>query len=167
MAISVPHRTRGAIVSDGLVSGQAPFKVKAIRLAASGILSTAVQDTTFDLPLKGIVTHCWLDVRTAEATGATKTIEIGLLASETGGDEDGFIDALSVAATGVGQGVLVAAGQTRGALLKEIEEGTVNVPKSHVLNGTAKSVTWTMASNDWVEFVGVFYIAYFDLDGLV
>ena len=167
MSLSVPHRTRGSIVHDRVISGQAGLRVKAHRIAAAGILSTSVQDTGFNLPIKGIVTDVLMDVRTAEATGATKTIEVGLLASETGGDEDGFLDALDVSATGVFQGVLLAAGQTRGALMREVEEGTVNVPKNHVMNGTARSLTFTLASNDWVEFVGILYVAYFDLDGLV
>jgi hypothetical protein len=157
-------------LGDGVIlNGSVAHYVK--RLPITVVASTAEQDTGWDLPADAIVTDVKVLVATAEATGATKTMHVGLLSSETGGDADGFAASISVAATGikipratVTAGVLSA--NTRGALLADYAVGTdaadrgIYVPKSHICNGTAKSITYTLGSNDWVEFVGDIIVEY-------
>lgn len=113
-------------------------------------------DTTYDLPATGVIIDYYLYVATAEATGGTKTLDIGTLSSESGGDADGFFDAVDVSTTGVKLPSLASAAQTRGGLFREDESGDgVLVPKAYnVASATAKSISRTLGSNDWAEFVG-------------
>lgn len=120
-------------------------------------------DTTYDLPADGVVLDCYLIVDTAEVTGTTKLLDVGLLSSESGGDADGFLDGVSCAATGIVYPTLASAGQTRGALIRDDEDGAgALVPGGHNIAGTtAKSVSITASAADWAEFAGriVFLIA--------
>ena len=59
------------IVSD---FGAVP-KVKKIECTGFTTTSTG---TGFYLPAKAIVTRCWIDVRTVESTGSTKTVDVGI-----------------------------------------------------------------------------------------
>lgn len=114
--------------------------------------STAEQDSGYDLPLDGIVLGAFVDVKVPEATGATKTLDVGLASGEAGGDTDGFLDGIDVSSAGLKKGTLASAGQTLGALLRVDESGAgVLVPESHILNGTAKSVVYAFGSNDFAE----------------
>ncbi|GMW01474.1 MAG: hypothetical protein AMXMBFR84_26110 [Candidatus Hydrogenedentota bacterium] len=157
-------------------------QTKLKRIAISTTPTGSAQDTGWDLPTKGVVLDVWVDVTTVEATGGTKTLDVGLLAGEAGGDADGFLDGISVATTaGVRKGNAVAttgsnntylgaaSTHTIGALLTGLliaGEDTaaggdgVLVPRPHILNGTAKSVVYTAGSNDWAEFRGAIYILY-------
>ena len=147
-------------VADVSANG-AVVKMKKISIAATP--TGAEQDTTFNLPAKSVVLGVWVDVTTAEATGATKTLDVGLLSSESGGDADGFLDGVSVAATGVVKGTLLNTGQTLGALLYVDEDGSATVvPEPHV-TGDAVSVTYTAGSNDFAEFRGDIYIEYIEI----
>lgn len=119
-------------------------------------------DTGWDLPAKAIVLNVWVDVITFEATGTTKTIDIGLLSSDTGGDADGFVDGLSTAtAAGIRKGTLLNSGQTLGAYLRVDESGAgVLVPEPHVAGSVvAKRVTYTLGS-EHTELVANIYIEY-------
>lgn len=156
--------------------------VKVKKLAISATPTGAEQDTAWDLPAKSIVLDVLLDVTTAEATGGTKTMDIGLKASEGGGDADGFAIALSCASLGlVRPGVVQIAGGnetyvsdfSRGAFLRNGtplagsnvagDEG-VYYEKPHLSTAvTAKSVTYTAKSNDWAEFRGAIYVLYIEL----
>lgn len=129
------------------------MKVMAIRVAASGILSTAEQLTGFTLPAGAVVHNSYLDVLTAEATGTGKTVEWGI----SGVDDDGFGDAVSVSSTGRKILSLANGAETRGALLKVAGSGG-NVPIDYVGGGGV--VTWKMSHNNWVEFVGDIIIVY-------
>lgn len=113
-------------------------------------------DTGYDLPATGVIIDYFINVVTAEATGATKTLDLGTLTGESGGDPDGFFDAVDVSTTGVKLPTLISSGQTRGALFREDESGGgVLVPKPYnVASLTAKSISRTLGSNDWAEFVG-------------
>jgi hypothetical protein len=161
-------------VADVSANG-AVVKVKKIALTAATHGTGSEVDTGWDLPAKAVVLDLLVDVITAEATGATKTVDVGLLSSESGGDADGFLDGVSVAATG-----LVQAGgtfttdhwvsTTRGALLLEkflagtnsTNEG-VNVRKSHLSTAvTAKSVSITSGSA-FTEFAGALYLVYVEI----
>lgn len=69
---------------------------------------------------------------------------------------------MSVASTGIKPLTLISSGQTRGALLRADESGAgvlVPVPFS-LASVTAKSVSRTLGSNDWVEFVGNLILLY-------
>jgi len=155
-------------------------KVKKISIAATP--TGAEQDTAWDLPAKAFVLDMFLDVTVAEATGGTKTMDIGLKSSEGGGDADGFAVQLSVANTGlVRPGVVQTAGATetyvsdfsRGAFLRNGvplagsnvagDEG-VYYEKPHLSTAVAaKSVTYTAKSADWAEFRGDIYFLYIEL----
>lgn len=133
----------------------------AITAPADGSETTHAED----LPTAGVVLGAWLDVTTAEATGGTKTLDVGLLSSESGGDADGFLDGVSVAATGIVGGSLASGGQTLGALLRADEDGAgALVPEPHILNGTAKSISYTAGSADFAELVADLYVLVLEPD---
>lgn len=116
-------------------------------------------DTGFDFKEGDVIQDAWVDVDTLEATSGTKTIDIGLLSSESGGDADGIMDGLSTAAAGVIKGTLISTGQTRGALLRADESGAgVLVPESHAVT-TAKSLTYTLGAAH-TELVAKGYILF-------
>lgn len=98
-----------------------------------------------DIGAGEIIVDCYLDVVTAEATATTKTLDVGLLSSESGGDADGFLDAVSVAATGIVYPTLINATPTRGALLRVVSgEAGEHAGEAHASDSvTAKSVTAT------------------------
>lgn len=158
--------------ADLSVNG-AVIKTKVIAITSTPTGSE--QDTGWDLPAKGVLLDVFIDVTTAEATGGTKTIDVGLLSSESGGDADGFIAALSVSATGVKRGQAgvttgVLSSNTRGALLADYTAGTnaddrgLYREKPHLLTSvTARSVTYTAKSSDWAEFRGSLVILYVEI----
>lgn len=165
--------------SDLSVVG-ALMKVK--KLSITSAPTGSEQDTTWDLPDKSIVYDVILDVTTAEVTGTTKTLNIGLKAGESGGDADGFAAAINCASTGlVRPGVALVSGATetyvgsftRGALLTSGAPiaGTNNVgdegsyyEKPHLATSvTAKSVCFTASAANWGEFRGDIYIVYAEI----
>lgn len=194
---TIPLSALGSVtnLADGHIDlGDGQMYVKRIDLDLAGegdaidISAGTETDTGWDLPADAVVLDVFLKVTTAEATGTTKTINVGLLASESGGDADGFIDGLSVATTGYKRGVFVktsgsnnlsgyigaAATHTRGALLTEIlgagldaaaGDGDGFAVKGQHLAGavTAKSVSVTAGDTDWVEFEGSLFIVYLRL----
>ena len=119
-------------------------------------------DTGIDLPTNALIQGAGLGALVT-ALDATETIDIGLLSSESGGDADGFAALLSVAALGaIDANVAVTAGGTEtyfsgntvGALLRAGYIVGTNVDqdyglfarKSHRIDGTAKSLTWTLST---------------------
>jgi hypothetical protein len=97
--------TRGtALVGGLLIDGDESSPAGVINLVPRVVKipltlrSTGAHDTGVDLPTAGVVLDIWLDITTAESTGSTKTINVGLLAGEAGGDADGFIAGASTAA---------------------------------------------------------------------
>lgn len=139
-------------------------------------LTDAEIDTGWDLPAKAIVLNVWVDVTTAEATAIDKTMDVGLLSSETGGDADGFLDGVSTAATGIKTGSMTftdgssqnyVSASTWGVLLYEGllgadgagTAGTV-YPSPHIAGSvTAKSVSYTLGDAA-TELVANIYIHY-------
>ena len=133
-------------------------------------------DTGFDFRAGDVIMTAWVDTQTLEATQATKTVDVGLLSSESGGDADGILDGVSVAAAGVtvgkttittGSNTKFAATTTRGALLEDFQAGTdvdkdegMAYRKEHVCDGTAKSLTYTNGGA-FTEFVGKGYVLFF------
>ena len=126
-------------------------------------------DTGLDLPYKSIVTDCRVEVTTSDST---ETVDIGTLTGETNADPNGFIAAMSVAATGfidpntytTGSNEVFLAGSTYGALLAQAvagsdaagDVGTYN-KKVHAVDGAnAVSISYTPTSSD--TFAGYGYV---------
>jgi hypothetical protein len=118
-------------------------------------------DTGFDLPAKAVVLDVWVDVRTLEATGTTKTIDVGLLSSETGGDADGFLDGVSTASALSAAGTLAGGTLTRGALLRDASGVSVAYCRKNHLSDSvdAKSVSYTLGS-EHTEVVGEIHLLF-------
>ena len=115
----------------------------------------------FTLPAKAIVVNAFVDVITAEATGATKTLDVGT--STVSNDPDGFLDGVSVAATGIVKGTLADGANLMGALLEVDESGGDLVPEADVTSyGAAVSVTPGSLA-DFAELVADVYIVYIEL----
>ena len=150
-------RVNRLVVMDGVHVGEGELVQKTYRIRLVATDGTE-QDTGVDLPSDGRVTDVRLNVITAEATGTTKTLDVGLLSSETNGDANGFLAAVDVSATGWVQGSLASGAQTLGALLSVDEDGAGTlVPEAHIID-TAVSVSHTAGDVDWVEFVGDLFI---------
>ena len=110
--------------------------------------ATTETDTGFDSTTGMVIDPlgCFVHVLAADAT---ETIEVGLLSSESGGDADGFLDVLSVGTAGVIAPTLAATAETLGALLRvaaTADAGTGLVPRQHVINATAVSLTYTLTA---------------------
>jgi hypothetical protein len=149
-----------------LSANLAVIKTKVIPIAI--VAATTETDTGVNLPAKALVLDVSLDVQTAEATGGTKTLDVGTLSSESGGDANGFLVGISAAGTGLIVPSLAAAGVTLGALLIETvtdsNSDTLSARKPYATTlHTAKSITYTLGSNDWVEFVGNIVITYVEV----
>jgi hypothetical protein len=156
-----PSSGQTLTISDaagGSVTGQGSSTKKITIGFADGTTET---DTAWDIPSNALVREVYVNVTTAEATGTTKTVDIGLLASESGGNADGFIDGLSVATTGVIYPTLTTTA-TWGVLL--LENGLATSEKVVVPHDagsvTAKSISWTPGSNDFAELAADIYIVY-------
>lgn len=157
--MGVTSREQGRVILDSPVLGRTVTRTLEYKITSAPTGSE--QDTGIDLPAKCVVRDVYLDVTAVEVTGATKTIHVGLLASESGGDADGFLAAVSCATTtGLKKGTLLSSGQTRGALLRVDESGAgVLVPEPHLSGSvTAKSISFTAGSADWVEMRGSIYV---------
>lgn len=125
------------------------------------------------LPTNAVVTDCYINVKTAEATGGTKTISIGTLSSESGGVAAGFLNGASTATLGLVRSTITTASHlvsatTRGASLATFDATTpgVYVETPYIVGSTVvggRHVSYTLGSNDWVEFVGTAYVMYFTL----
>lgn len=152
------------------------YKVAVIPVTA---LSAGEKDTGFDLPTKGIVFDVFVDVKTAEATATTKTIDVGLLAAESGGDIDGFLDGAVDSAIAVKPGALpvtdgvsinfFTAAPTLGVLFYDgllgADAAATNgcvTRRPHVLNGTARSLVYQLGSAH-TELVADIWVVYVDL----
>lgn len=156
--------------------------VRVKKLSISSTPTGSEQDTTWDLPGKALLLDVFVDVTTAEATGATKTLDVGLKASESGGDADGFIDGIDVSSTGIkrpgvtvitggsetyvgswNRGVLLTAGTPVAGTNTNGDFGVYH-EKPHASTAvTAKSVVYTAGSNDFAEFRGAIYLVYVEL----
>ena len=133
------------------------LKVPIVRAAA-----TTEQKSGVELPAKAVVLNVYVDVITAESTGATKTIDVGTDGSGSN-DPDGWLNGVSVAATGIVKGTLVNTGQTLGALLSVDEDGSgALVPEVDVTSG-GEEITYTFGSNDFAELVANIIIHYVEV----
>lgn len=149
----------------GLVANGCALKLK--RIAITSAPTGSEQDTGWDLPAKAVLLDVWLEATTAEATGSTKTVDVGLLSGESGGDADGFLVGAAVSATGVKMGVLTKGAETYGALLKYTitDNGSATHPqrRHHLAQAvTARSVSYTSGSA-FTEFRGAIYLLYVEI----
>jgi hypothetical protein len=152
-------------------------KIYAFNLSAS----TGEVDTGWNLPAGSFIVDAWVKVIAAEATGTTKTIDVGLLSSESGGDADGFIDGVSVAATGLVKAEFVAtvgsnetfyaATPTVGALFRAGYIAGTDVDGNFGLGAkkwhdtdstTARSLTWSAGSAQ-TEFKGILFVEFIEV----
>ena len=118
--------------------------------------------TGWSLPANAVVKNVWLNVGTAEATGTTKTINVGTDSTDSG-DADGYLTGVSVAGTGLVKGTLLNSGQTLGALLQVDEDGSgAVVPEIDIASG-GKEITYTAGSADFAELVADIYIEYIEV----
>ena len=85
----------------------------------------------------------WIDVKTLDSG---ITLDVGLLASESGGDADGFLAAISCAAAGVVRGKLAATATVGALLLESQNTGAVNTGRPYIVGATAVSLIWTLSS---------------------
>ena len=136
-----------------------------------------VTDTGFDLPANLLITDAFVRVTTVDAT---ETVDVGLLAGEAGGDENGFLSLVSVANAGfVHTGGAVNNGATSdffdavtyGVLLASFINGSDAaatsggvVRRSHLTDGIAKSITYTPSGSD--TFAGYIYLSFLKLVGV-
>jgi hypothetical protein len=104
-------------------------------------------DTGFDFPLYTEVLPTPA-VRVL-AIDATETIEVGLKSSETNGDLDGFIDAVSVGTLGLVKATVLNGSDTMGALLVVQDSANAGdlTHEPHIVTGAnATSITYTLTA---------------------
>lgn len=135
-------------------------KVQKIRITAPADGNET--STSVTLPAKAVVKNVFLNVVTAEATGTTKTINVGTDSTDSG-DADGYLAGVSVASIGLVKGTLLNSGQTLGALLTTDEGGTGElVPEIDIASG-GKEITFTAGSANFDELVADIYIEYIEV----
>jgi len=147
-----------SICSQAGVLAQAgePLRAYTKKISIGFADGTTETDTGWDVPSNAVVLGVYVNVTTAEATGADKTIDVGT--GGTSDDPNGFLDGVSVASTGLVKGTLANGAVTLGALLK-IADGTTDVPEPNV-SAAGDSVTWTPGSNDFAELAADIYFVY-------
>lgn len=137
------------------VGAQRKFRKAALTIAAD----TNPHDTAIVIPAGSIILGAYIDVQTREATGGTKTVDIGI----SSGDENGFLAGVSVASAGTVKGTLVSTGQTLGALLSVNEDGTsALVPEPYVCSAET-TICYTLGSADFAELVANVIVEYIDI----
>lgn len=140
----------------GLIT-EAPIKQISIPIDFSD--GTTTNTTAFKFPPNTILWPVVLVfVRVAEATGTTKTINVGV----TGGNGDDIVKGLSVASTGLVKATLAKAGPTLGQLLNVdggVGADVATVPEIDVTSG-GKDVTWAPGSANFAELKADIHLFY-------
>jgi hypothetical protein len=128
------------VTRTALVKRQATFKIN----YADG---TALVTTGITLPVGTIIDdYPIVNVRTAEVTGTTKTINVGLT-----GTAAGLISGLSVAATGIYKPTQLFGAVTLGSLLLVNTASGANPTFEPYVLTSALAVTWTPASANFAQ----------------
>lgn len=168
-AATVARLHAGGPVSLGLIGKTA------IKTIAVGAGSSAEVDSGFDFPASAVIRDVYVEVTTAESTGSTKTLDVGLLSSESGGDADAFLDGVSVATAGIVQGLFTAVDgtnqnyftTTKGVKLYSGSLGgdaagtaAAAMIKPYIVNGAAARSLSYSRGDTFVEFVGKIHILY-------
>lgn len=151
-----------ATIATGSNIGRSGHAQHGLLLACANIrdIGAGEKDTGIDFLAGDVILDCFVKVRTAEVTQATKTIDVGLLSSESGGDTDGFLDGVSTAATGTVVGSLANGSNTYGVLLTETSGGAgENSLQRHVI-AAATSLVYQLGGAH-SELVGEIYVVYF------
>ncbi len=156
--------------SSGVFTGNRSSAVKVELVLKSFTIPVKFDDggteniTLQVLPTKAIVDSVHLNVRTAEASGATKTLDVGT-DSTSSGDADGYMNGVDVSTAGLKKATLLDGSVTLGALLF-VEAGVgadvANAPESDVASG-GKAISWTPGSADFAEFEGDILVKYWDV----
>lgn len=133
-------------VTDVWIDSQKPEQTLILPFSIADAVAATEKDTGFDL-VTGMTVMPFpsIDVRTVDSA---KTIDIGLLSSESGGDADGFVALGLLTTAGVVQAKL-AATATLGALLKETivaDAGTAASRIGYSVGATAVSISFTLSS---------------------
>jgi len=159
------------IVGDILFDRGKIDKCIRVRIGSGGTAISSSSETTITgpeavLPAQAIVLDVYVNVLVA-STGSTKTFGFGLLNSSAGGNRIGFLTGISAAATGL-QLPVIAVGTsgagTYGVFLSVFSTGNAPAQKSFATDSvTAKTLTFTPNSTDWVLFSADVYICYVDL----
>lgn len=110
------------------------------------VLGSASEAVMADqLPTRGVLMDAYVEVVTAEATAAAKTVSFGIDSSETGGDADGFEADVDVSATGI----------------QRLDGGALWTAARHILDGVARTPSATPAGADFAELVANVYFLVF------
>ena len=153
------------------------YRVVKTRVAAASS-GFAAETDLFTLPAKCIVLDAWVDIITAEATGSTKTVDVGT--STVSNDPDGFVDGLVVDTTGVivpvatfttGSQITFFASSTYGDLLAPVQvAGADDADDSGAYleakmdkTSVAAVVSASPAGSDFAELVADVYVAFIEL----
>ena len=157
------------VVTDLKSSGDASIFVDTSQVLTTMVIPFDIADTTaatetdtgFNLIDNSQVLPVGLaiDVNTLDAT---ETIDVGILSTESGGDANGFMSLVSVATADTiiakttvttGSNEVFLASTTIGALVNDFNAGTdvatdvgVSMLKSHVCDGTAVSISYTLTA---------------------
>ena len=120
-----------------------PYSALVLPFSYATAVATEV-DHGLDFPVGALVSpFCYIDVK---AIDATETLDVGLLSTDSGGDANGFMAAISVGTLGVTRPQW-ASTATAGALLLESQDtAAVNTPYFHEIVSTAVSPTWTITT---------------------
>jgi hypothetical protein len=135
-------------------------KIMSAQIAAAGS-GFAAETDLFTLPAKAVVVAAFVRVTTAEATGTTKTVDVGT--STVSNDPDGFLDGVSVAATGIVKGTLLNTGQTMGALLSVDEDGAGALVREEDITSFGAVVSASPGSADFAELVAEVSVVYYEI----
>mgnify|MGYP001608873876 CR=1 FL=1 len=138
----------GSLAAAGAVqAGSVGFTCASVALRLARIpvscATTGERTYAFTFPVGAVIQRVYLDVNTQESTASAKTIDIGLLSSETSGDADGFLDGVSTASAGIVQGstAISAAARTLGVLMLDGSTASSDLSrKDHIVRG-ANAVT--------------------------
>jgi hypothetical protein len=139
-----------ALITNGGASAVPKYRSVSLPIVAAA----TAQDTTLIIPDGAIILPgSFIKVTTLEATGGTKTVDIGI----SGGDEDGFIDGLSVAAAGSILPTLADGAATVGVLNSVDESAGDLVPEGYACTA-ATTICYTLGSDDFAELVAEVFI---------
>lgn len=161
-----------------VVGAQRRIKVLQIAETPTG----AEQSSGWTIPALAAVEKVCVVITAAEATGATKTLDVGTDGSGSN-DPDGYLRGVSVATPGIQCGAFLptagsnntyvgaASTHTRGELLTELL--IAGVDEVNGGDGVAvlgfdstsggETLTFTAGSNDWDEFRGIIVVWYTEL----
>ena len=150
------YKAQAPALDTSLVFPKGAFTMMTIPFSIADTTAATETDTGFDLPTNGKVLPIkgGVDVLTLDAG---ITMDVGILASESGGSANGLYKAVSVAsAVHVTPTVVVTSGvyasTTKGAFIADFVVGTNTDDRGlynlreYVCNGTAKSISYTLSS---------------------